>query len=64
MKFDDFVSKAGEKLGSSITPDILEKLKACKTADEVTALMSEYDIELDDDMMEAVSGGCTSGTCN
>lgn len=63
MKFEDFASEAKEKLEGSLSPEVLEKLKACETAEEVTKLMSEYDIELDDDMMETVSGGCDTTTC-
>lgn len=63
MKFEGFVPEIKEKLESSLSPELLEKLKACKTVDEVTKLMSDNDIELDDDMMEAVSGGCSSGNC-
>lgn len=63
MKFDNIVPEIKEKMESSLSPEILEKLKACETADEVMKLMSDHDIELDDDMMEAVSGGGCSGPC-
>ena len=62
MKFDNIVPEIKEKMESSLSPEILEKLKACETADEVMKLMSDHDIELDDDMMEAVSGGGCSGS--
>ena len=57
MNFDKITPEIKEKFASTLSPELLEKLKACKTAEEVMKLMSENDIELDDDMMEMVSGG-------
>ncbi|MBQ6721209.1 MAG: hypothetical protein IJQ88_03495 [Clostridia bacterium] len=66
MKFDNLPNETREKLESSFTPELLEKLKACGTVDEVMKLMSENDLQpLDDDMLELIAGGgCISpGPC-
>ena len=38
-------------------PELQEKLKACKTPEELVALAKEDGIELTDDQLEAISGG-------
>ena len=38
-------------------PELQEKLKACKTPEELIALAKEDGIELTDDQLEAISGG-------
>ena len=38
-------------------PELQEKLKACKSAEELTALAKEVGVELSDDELDAVSGG-------
>ena len=40
-----------------LTPEQQEKVKACKTADEILALAQEEGYELTDAELEAVSGG-------
>lgn len=58
MDFDKIAPEIKEKFVNSLSQELLEKLKACENAEEVMKLMSDNDIELNDDMMEAVSGGC------
>ena len=38
-------------------PELQEKLKSAKTADELVALAKEEGLELTDEQLEAVSGG-------
>ena len=49
MKFED------------LTNEQLEKAKACETYEEKMAFIKEYEIELTDDQMDAISGGHSSG---
>ena len=50
------MSKPG-KLWSDLTPEQQEKLKACKTREELAALAKENGFELSDDVLEDVAGG-------
>lgn len=38
-------------------PELQEKLKAAKTAEELVALAKEHGVELSDEQLEAMSGG-------
>lgn len=49
MKFDD------------LSPEMREKVQACKSSDELLALAKEEGVELSEEDLEAVSGGW--GTC-
>ena len=40
-----------------LSPEVLEKAKACKTPEELFALAKEEGIELSEDELAAVSGG-------
>ena len=46
-----------EKYISNLSPELQEKARACKSIDELKELISENDIELSEDILEAVSGG-------
>ena len=39
------------------SPELQEKLKACKTTEELVALVREEGVELTDEQIDAVSGG-------
>ena len=43
-----------------LTDEQKEKAKACKTMDELMTLAGEWGIELPDEALDAVSGGCSS----
>lgn len=49
--------------GREISPELIEKAKACKTDKELFELAREEGIELSDADLEAVSGG-SWGECN
>ena len=40
-----------------LSPELLEKAKACKTSEDLTALMEAEGIELKDEMLETVAAG-------
>lgn len=44
-----------------LTPEQIEKAKACKTTEELIALAKSEGVELSDKQLEAVSGGSWSG---
>lgn len=40
-----------------LTPELMEKAKACSNGDELIALAKEEGVELTDEQLEAVAGG-------
>ena len=46
---------------SSLTPEQLEKARACETSEELLELAGEEGIELTDDQLEGVAGGSEWG---
>lgn len=52
FSIDDFIK--------DISPELQEKARACKSREEVLELAAEEDIELSDEALEAVSGGCNT----
>ena len=51
----------------NLSPELLEKLKACTTSEELKSLVEAEGFELTDDMLQAVSGGvgdCVEWICN
>ena len=50
-----------EKLLKGLSEEQIAKLKECKTQEEMLALAKEEGIELTDEQLEAVSGGCNTG---
>ena len=49
-----------ESLLKSLTEEQIAKVRACKTQEELLALAKQEDIELTEEQLEAVSGGCTT----
>ena len=47
-----------EELLKGLTAEQIEKIKACKTSEEILALAKKEGIELTEEQLEAVSGGC------
>ena len=41
-----------------LTPEQIEKLKSCENKDELLALAKAEGVELTDEQLDAVSGGC------
>lgn len=50
-----------EELLKGLTEEQVAKIKACKSQEEMLALAKEEGIELSDEQLEAVSGGCGTG---
>ena len=51
-----------EEYIKDLTPEQQEKARACKTKEELNAFIAENEIELDDEVLAAVSGGSICGT--
>ena len=51
-----------EGLLNGLTKEQIAKVRECKNSDELLALAKEEGIELTDDQLEAVSGGCGTTT--
>ena len=49
-----------EKYISELSPELQEKARACQTTEELTELAAQNDVELSEDALQAVSGGCGS----
>ena len=47
-----------EKSISGLSPELQEKARACQSMNELLELIAENDVELSDDALEAVAGGC------
>ena len=45
------------------SPELQEKARQCKTKDELMQLAAENDLEIPEEALEAVAGGCTSKGC-
>ena len=59
-KADSKAIQAFTDLYDSLTDEQKEKAKACKTADELTSLLSQLGVALPDEMLDSVAGGWTS----
>ena len=54
MKREGFEKYIGE-----LSPEMQEKARQCKTMEELNVLLAENDVELSEDALEAVAGGCS-----
>lgn len=53
-----------EKYVKDLSPELQEKAKACKTPEELMKLADENDIELTQEALKQVSGGCGRSVCD
>ena len=51
-----------EKYIGELSPEMQEKARACKTKEELNDLLAENDVELSEDALEAVAGGCSASS--
>ena len=51
-----------EKYIKDLSPELQEKARECKTKEELNAFIAENEIELPDEALELVSGGCGTST--
>jgi len=51
-----------EKYIEGLSPELQEKARACKTKEELSAFIADNDLELPEDALELVSGGCGTST--
>ena len=54
MKNEHFERYIGE-----LSPELQEKARQCKNMQELNALLAENDVELSEDALQAVAGGCS-----
>ena len=52
-----------EKYIEGLSPEMQEKARECKTVEELNEFIADNDLEIPEDALEAVAGGCTSGGC-
>lgn len=48
----------------NLTDTLMEKARACKTSEELSALAAEVGVELSDDELEGVAGGSWATDCS
>ena len=53
-----------EELINSLSPEMREKAETCKTEEELKALFAENGMPLNDDVLDAVSGGSGHSDCD
>ena len=49
-----------EKYIEDLSPEMQEKARACKTPEELNAFIAENDIEIPEEALDMVSGGCNT----
>ena len=49
-----------EKYIGELSPEMQEKARQCKDMQELNALLAENEVELSEDALSAVAGGCSS----
>ena len=47
-----------EKYIEGLSPELQEKARACKTTEELNDFVADNDLEIPEDALEMVSGGC------
>ena len=48
-----------EKYVGELSPELQEKARQCKDMKELNAMLAENDVELSEDALQAVAGGCS-----
>ena len=51
-----------EKYIEGLSPELQEKARECKTKEELNEFIADNDLEIPEDALEAVSGGCGTST--
>ena len=59
---DEKMKKLIEGIYESLTDEQKEKAKACKTTEELMEFAGNEGLELPDEMLDSVSGGCGSSS--
>ena len=52
------IKKELEKYIGELSPEMQEKARQCKTMEELQTMLAENDVELSEDALQAVAGGC------
>jgi len=53
-----------EKYIEGLSPEMQEKARECKTVEELNEFIADNDLEIPEDALEMVSGGCGGHECN
>ena len=48
-----------EKYFEELSPELQKKARECRTMEELQAMLAENDVELSEDALSAVAGGCS-----
>ena len=48
-----------EKYVSELSPEMQEKARECRTMEELQSMLAENEVELSEDALAAVAGGCS-----
>ena len=59
---DEKMKETQKGIYDNLSDELKEKAKQCKTMDELTELAGKEEIELPDEVVDQVAGGCTM-TC-
>ena len=59
---DENMKEALKGIYENLTDEQKEKAKACKSADELMALLGEWGVELPDELLDGVAGGSIAET--
>ena len=51
-----------EKYIGELSPELQDKARECKTMEELNTMLAENDVELSEDALSAVSGGCSQSS--
>ena len=62
IKEENTMNENFEKYIKDLSPELQEKARACKTKEELNAFIAENDLELPEEALELVSGGCGTPT--
>ena len=61
---DEKMKAIMDSVYENLTDEQKEKAKQCKTSDELMALAGEWGIELPDEALDHVNGGCGESDCS
>ena len=53
-----------EKYIEGLSPEMQEKARECKTKEELNAFIAENELEIPEDALDAVAGGCGTTPCD
>ena len=64
MNINDLSPELQEQIKEAFSPELLEKAKAAQSMEELLDIVEAEGIELSDEQLELVAGGCGNTECN